>query len=131
MTASGIDFAEHVGSVDGGIRLLLLAVADCAQRDAAWGESAAVRDEATAWLETEEAEMFCECVGLLFGRHLSPKMLLGNVERMQSGPRPMQRGNRPRLTDEQRAANKERMKAYQKAYQKNYQRKSRAKEVAA
>lgn len=131
MTASGIDFAEHVGSVDGGIRLLLLAVADCAQRDAAWGESAAVRDEAKAWLETDEAAMFCEYVGLLFGRELAPGMLKGNIERMRSGPRPMQRGNRPRLTDEQRAANAERMKVYQREYHANYKRGSRAKEVAA
>jgi hypothetical protein len=131
VTNSGIDFAEHVDSVDSGIRMLLLAVADSVQRDLAWGETAAVRAEAAEWLSSPIAEFFCDYVGMLFGRDLFPEMLRANIDKMRSSPRPMQRKSRMKLTAEQMAAKKERMKLYQKEYQANYQRESRSKRRAA
>lgn len=127
MTTSGIDFAEHVVSVDSGIRLLLLAVADCAQRDVAWGETAAIRSEASEWLSSPIAEIFCDYIGMLFGRDLFPEMLRQNIEKMRANPRPMQRKNSQPMTAEMWALKKERMRLYQKEYQARYVRDSRSK----
>lgn len=131
MIASAIDFSAHISSVDSGIRMLLLAVADCAQRDAALGESNAVRDDAMEWLTSDSAETYCECVGVLFGMILTPKMLLGNVAKLKALPPRVQVGGHPKLSDADRARNAIRMKQYQKDYQSQYQRASRRKEVAA